>query len=149
MKALLHNPPPLLHPLPLLPRHHPKLPIIPQPRRTILTTINRRPLHPLESLIEPTRNEAGRPVACHLGVAGAALGVVLAAALVGVEGFEEGAVGGGGLWVGKGSVSGWPRTGGFMGGDDGWRREGFGGLEVKGRPRRLRRRRLEKQLSPP
>jgi hypothetical protein len=92
-KTLLHNPPPLLHPL-LLRTHH--LPISSQGRSS--TANIRRLLHALESLVEPPRYEPGR-AAGHLGVAGAALGVVLAAALVGVEGFEEAAVGGGGLWV--------------------------------------------------
>jgi hypothetical protein len=88
---LLHNPPPLLHPL-LLRTHH--LAISSQGRSSAVNI--RRLLHPLESLVKPARNEPGR-VAGHLGVAGAALGVVLAAALLGVEGLEEAAVGGGGL----------------------------------------------------
>lgn len=59
----------------------------------------------LKSPVEPAAHEAGR-ITRHLGVAGAALAVVLAAALVGGEIVEEALGGGGGLRV---SVSWWGR----------------------------------------
>lgn len=49
-----------------------------------------------EGAVEPAADQAGR-VACHLGVAGAALGVVFAAALVAGQVVEEALGGGGGL----------------------------------------------------
>jgi hypothetical protein len=50
----------------------------------------------LESLVKPAADETGR-VASHFGVAGAAVAVVLAAALMGVEVVEEALGSGGGL----------------------------------------------------
>jgi len=55
----------------------------------------------LESPVEPAADEAWG-VACHLGVAGAALAVVFAAALCGVQVAEQALGGGGGLeWKGQ------------------------------------------------
>jgi hypothetical protein len=81
----LHNTPPLLLLLRLQAQTH-HLAIIPHSGSRLVHVA-------LEGPVEPAAHEAGR-VARHLGVAGAALTVVLAAALVGGEVVEE-ALGGG------------------------------------------------------
>jgi hypothetical protein len=84
----LHNTPPLLFLLLLRSEAH---------HLSIVAHGSARLVHvALERLVEPAADEAGR-VAGHLGVAGAAVAVVFAAALVGGEVVEEALGGGGGL----------------------------------------------------
>jgi hypothetical protein len=84
----LHNPPPIL--FLLLLRAHPH-------HLAIVAHGGARLVHvALESAIEPAAHHARR-ISCHFGVAGTALAVVFAAALVGVEIAEQALGGGGGL----------------------------------------------------
>lgn len=85
----LHNSPPLLFLL-LLGAHTHHLAVISHGSSGLVHVA-------FESTVEPAADHAGR-VPRHFGVAGAALAVVFAAALVGSQVVEEALGGGGGLW---------------------------------------------------